>query len=254
MGIPPIRIDCPFPLPQSLPRHPRRARILVRVNRRNARFRIEFPASRKLSDTLAGEGDEDEALASVRRAVDTEQVARKAREKRGKEKEREREREKKQKTKRSGEEGKREKRRTGWKSTEDPAELFCMRRTSPPSSFSTLPSARNSIFVSARVYTRSNDNNLPRQWEATLHRAPPVYIPRHIVSPPISVDGNELSSFEPSSFTDRALYRTRTGIVCVVFRCVLDEDDEDEVACTPDSPRVIRWCVYRASVGRGVTG
>lgn len=86
---------------------------MVRVNRRNARFRIEFPASRKLSDTLAGEGDEDEALASVRRAVDTEQVARKAREKRGKEKEREREREKKQKTKRSGEEGKREKRRTG---------------------------------------------------------------------------------------------------------------------------------------------
>lgn len=252
MGIPPIRIDCPFPLPQSLPRHPRRARILVRVNRRNARFRIEFPASWKLSDTLAGEGDEHEALASVRRAVDT-GSAKSARKKRQREGERKREREEtKDKKIRGGGEARETQDRmkvdrgSGW--------TFLHATYVPSLLFSTLPSARNSIFVSARVYTRSNDNNLPRQWEATLHRAPPVYIPRHIVSPPISVDGNELSSFEPSSFTDRALYRTRTGIVCVVFRCVLDEDDEDEVACTPDSPRVIRWCVYRASVGRGVTG
>lgn len=79
---------------------------MVRVNRHNARFRIEFPASRKLSDTLAGEGDGDEALASVGRAVDTEQVAKKEN------KERERDREKKQKTKRSRG-GEREKRRTG---------------------------------------------------------------------------------------------------------------------------------------------
>lgn len=60
---------------------------MVRVNRHNARFRIEFPASRKLSDTLAGEGDGDEALASVGRAVDTEQVAKKE----NKERERQRE-------------------------------------------------------------------------------------------------------------------------------------------------------------------
>lgn len=44
----------PSPSPQSLPHHPRGERILVRVNRHSARFRIEFPASRKLSDTLAG--------------------------------------------------------------------------------------------------------------------------------------------------------------------------------------------------------
>lgn len=78
---------------------------MVRVNRHNARFRIEFPASRKLSDTLAGEGDGDEALASVGRAVDTEQVAKKE----NKERERQREETKDKKIKR----GEREKRRTG---------------------------------------------------------------------------------------------------------------------------------------------
>lgn len=60
---------------------------MVRVNRHNARFRIEFPASRKLSDTLAGEGDGDEALASVGRAVDTEQVAKKENKERGRQRE-----------------------------------------------------------------------------------------------------------------------------------------------------------------------
>lgn len=74
----------PSPTPNPCPII-RGERILVRVNRHNARFRIEFPASRKLSDTLAGEGDE--ALASVGRAVDTEQVAKKE----NKERERQRE-------------------------------------------------------------------------------------------------------------------------------------------------------------------
>lgn len=71
---------------------------MVRVNRHNARFRIEFPASRKLSDTLAGEGDGDEALASVGRAVDTEQVAKKE----NKERERQREETKDKKIGRGG--------------------------------------------------------------------------------------------------------------------------------------------------------
>lgn len=71
---------------------------MVRVNRHNARFRIEFPASRKLSDTLAGEGDGDEALASVGRAVDTEQVAKKE----NKERERQREETKDKKIRRGG--------------------------------------------------------------------------------------------------------------------------------------------------------
>lgn len=85
----------PSPSPNPCPII-RGERILVRVNRHNARFRIEFPASRKLSDTLAGEGDE--ALASVGRAVDTEQVAKKE----NKERERQREETKDKKIKRGG--------------------------------------------------------------------------------------------------------------------------------------------------------
>lgn len=85
----------PSPTPNPCPII-RGERILVRVNRHNARFRIEFPASRKLSDTLAGEGDE--ALASVGRAVDTEQVAKKE----NKERERQREETKDKKIKRGG--------------------------------------------------------------------------------------------------------------------------------------------------------
>lgn len=181
----------PFPSPQSLPHHPRGERILVRVNRHSARFRIEFPASRKLSDTLPGRGGGWRGWSPGKG-----RWTRKAREKRE-----QRERERERRNKRQKDWG------TGWKSTEDPAQLFCTRRT-PPSSFSTLPSARNSIFVSARVYTRFS---LPRrQWKATLHRAPPVYI----VYPPISADENELSSFERAEFvhrpsSDRLLLRAR---------------------------------------------
>lgn len=227
----------PSPTPNPCPII-RGERILVRVNRHNARFRIEFPASRKLSDTLAGEGDGDEALASVGRAVDTEQVAKKE----NKERETER-RNKRQKDREGGSE-----RNAGRDESRQRIRLNFFACDVRPLLFSTLPSARNSIFVSARVYTRFSDN-LPRQWEDTLHRAPPVYIPIATVYPPISAgaDENELSSFEPSSFTDPAPNsngRARR----------LPLRARRQRRRTKTRLRVIRWCVYRASVGRGVTG
>lgn len=141
----------PSPSPNPCPII-RGERILVRVNRHNARFRIEFPASRKLSDTLAGEGDGDEALASVGRAVDTEQVAKKE----NKERERQREETKDKKIKRGGA------RNAGRDESRQRIRLNFFACDVRPLLFSTLPSARNSIFVSARVYTRFSDN-LPRQ-------------------------------------------------------------------------------------------
>lgn len=173
---------------------------------RGAYLGAREPSQRALSNRISSQpkvirhprraegDDEDEALGRDG-----------GREKRAKKENKERERRNKRQKDREGR--KREERGTGWKSTEDPAQLFCTRRM-PPSSFSTLPSARNSIFVSARVYTRFS---LPRrQWKATLHRAPPVYI----VYPPISADENELSSFERAEFvhrpsSDRLLLRAR---------------------------------------------
>lgn len=136
-----------------------------------------------------------------------------------KKRQKEREREKKQKTKK-GRESER------WKSTEEPAELFAYVRPllffQPASA-----SAGNSIFVSARD---SNDS-LPRSTE--LH-------------PPFE---NELSSFERLFVTDPPTFASNGRVVFVLrarrprrrLRCV-----------SADSPRVIRRCVYRASVG--VTG
>lgn len=124
-------------------------RILVRVNRHNARFRIEFPASRKLSDTLAGEGDGDEALASGGHRAGSEK-----REQRERETER---RNKGQKDREGGSE-----RNAGRDESRQRIRLNFFACDVRPLLFSTLPSARNSIFVSARVYTRFCDN-LPRQ-------------------------------------------------------------------------------------------
>lgn len=192
MGIPPIRIDCtPPPLPNPCP-ITRAGSVSWCAWTVTARaFESNFQPAESYPTPSPGGGGWSPGKG---------RWTRKAREKRE-------QRERRNKRQKDREGRKREERGTGWKSTEDPAQLFCTRRTSP-SSFSTLPSARNSIFVSARVYTRFS---LPRrQWKATLHRAPPVYI----VYPPISADENELSSFERAEFvhrpsSDRLLLRAR---------------------------------------------
>lgn len=98
MGIPPIRIDYPLPHPQSLPHHPRGAYLGAREPSQRALSNRISSQPKVISDTLAGEGDGDEALASVGRAVDTEQVAKKE----NKERERQREETKDKKIKRGG--------------------------------------------------------------------------------------------------------------------------------------------------------
>lgn len=98
MGIPPIRIDYPLPLPQSLPHHPRGAYLGAREPSQRALSNRISSQPKVISDTLAGEGDGDEALASVGRAVDTEQVAKKE----NKERERQREETKDKKIGRGG--------------------------------------------------------------------------------------------------------------------------------------------------------
>lgn len=238
MGIPPIRIDYPLPHPQSLPHHPRGAYLGARE-----------PSQRALSNRISSQ---PKVIRHPRRGGgwgwSPGKRGKGGGHRAGSEKREQRERETERRNKGQKDREGGSERNAGRDESRQRIRLNFFACDVRPLLFSTLPSARNSIFVSARVYIRFSDN-LPRQWEDTLHRAPPVYIPIAAVYPPISAgaDENELSSFEPSSFTDPAPNsngRARR----------LPLRARRQRRRTKTRLRVIRWCVYRASVGRGVTG
>lgn len=142
--------------------------------------RIEFPASRKLSDTLqrqAGNPGGRRRVVDGRRKGGRQRTWVKCARGVGKEKEKDRSNAR-QRRRKKGKEGKREKGRKREKTRpvkvdKASAGTFCMRRTAP-SFFFRPDSARNSIFVSARTGPEGTGAiqrpTTIQQCETTVHR------------------------------------------------------------------------------------
>lgn len=221
MGIPPIRIDYPLPHLQSLPHHPRGAYLGARE-----------PSQRALSNRISSQ---PKVIRHPRRGGgwgwSPGKRGKGGGHRAGSEKREQRERETERRNKRQKDQEGGSERNAGRDESRQRIRLNFFACDVRPLLFSTLPSARNSIFVSARVYTRFSDN-LPRQWEDTLHRAPPVYIPIATVYPPISGRRWKRAFVLRAEFVHRPSSELERACAPSSVACsTTTEEDEDEVAC-----------------------